>query len=70
MQMQIYCTKSPTSSSAGRDGGTVVFEVQSAGCVEDWVHKNVGLALLQHVQDFLQTTRIKKGGRNKAASLH
>ena len=43
-----------TSSFSWRDGGTLVFDVQSAGGVEDRVHEDVGLALLQHVQHLLQ----------------
>lgn len=52
--------KEPTSSSARCDGSTVMFEVQSAGCVKDRVHKDVRLTLLQHVQDFLRG-RWKRG---------
>lgn len=55
--------KAPTSSSAGRDGSTVVFEVQSTCCVKDRVHKNVCLTLLQHVQDFLHRQATDTGGK-------
>lgn len=63
VRIEIYCVKAPTSSSAGCDGSAVVFEVQSAGCVEDRVHKDICLTLLQHVQDFLQTRKATKKGR-------
>lgn len=53
--------RAPTSASARCDGSTVVFEVQSAGRVEDRVHEDVRLALLQHVQDFLQARATKTG---------
>lgn len=56
-KFNIKNVKAPTSSSPGRDGSTVVFEVQSAGCVKDWVHKDVCLTLLQHVQHLLHRRR-------------
>lgn len=43
-----------TSPFAGRDGGTLVLDVQSACRVEDRVDENVRFALLQQVQHLLQ----------------
>lgn len=43
-----------TSAFAGRDGGTLVLDVQSTRRVEDGVDEDVRLALLQQVQHLLQ----------------
>ena len=54
-------SEAPTSPPPRRDGSTVVFEVQSAGCVEHRVHEDVRLTLLQHVQHLLQQRKEEQG---------
>ena len=43
-----------TAAFARWDGRTLVFDVQSAGCVEDGVDKDVRLTHLKHFQHLLQ----------------
>lgn len=43
-----------TSAVSWSDGCAVVLEVQGTGRMQHGVHKDVGLALLQHVQHLLR----------------
>lgn len=52
-----------TSPPSRWDGCTLMFDVQSAGCVEDRVHEDVRLTLLQHVQHLLQDEEATWRGR-------
>lgn len=54
------CVCGLTAPPARWDGGTVVFDVQSAGSVEDGVNEDVCLTLLQNIQHLLQMEKKRK----------
>lgn len=56
----MVCFPLLTSAPSWGDGCTVVLQVQGTGRVQHRVHKDVGLALLQHGQDLLQRKGEKK----------
>lgn len=53
-----------TASSSWWNGSTLVLDVQSAGRVEDRVHKDVCFTLLQYVQHLLQR-KTEKGVKKR-----
>lgn len=59
------CVCGLTAASARWDGCTLVFDVKSAGCVEDGVDKDVRLTHCQHVQHLLQEQAEGRGEKRE-----